>query len=575
MREVNAGRNREVISLKFSGAPTSLGVSIGKTKVYKRESGEEKKEPVESDKELGKVRKAISKSIHQITQLREETFKKFGESKARIFDAHLLILDDPSLKSGVEKRIIEGEAAEVAVREVMNEIRKSFSSMKSEYMRERVEDIEDIKMRILGNLRGAAGTFLTLEDKRVIVAKELFPSDTVMLKDKALAFVTEKGGKTSHVSIIARTMDIPCVVGIDGISAKANDGDTIIVDGNDGTVIIHPTQEELDVYQQKIEQNLIYRRELEKGKYEPAVTRDSRKIEVTANVGRLEEVPNALEKGADGIGLLRTEFLFLNRKVPPSEDEIIEVFREIGKKMGEKPVIVRTLDVGADKLLPYIKVTKENNPFLGVRGIRLCFKSAKEIFKGQLRAIIKARKYCNIKVMFPMISTVEEVKFAKKIFKEVAKELGVPAEEMGKIELGIMIETPSAALISDSLAEDVDFFSIGTNDLTQYTLAADRTNENLSELYNHLHPSVIMLMDMTIRSAHKRGKWVGVCGEIAGDFDAIPLLIGLGVEELSVAFSRIPEVKNMIRKISVSEAKELARNVLKARTISTVKNILK
>lgn len=548
-------------STKFEGIPASSTVAIGKIKIYRHGAATKRGDRIvrKSNEESKRFKNATFMAKHQIKQLRKKVQKEFGEDNAKVFDAHLLILDDPSFISKVEDRIKNGEAAEHAVRAVLNEIVKEFTSIKSGYIRERVADLKDVGTRIINNLIGTNFSPINLDDKRVIVAKELFPSDTVMMpKDKILAFVTEKGGKTSHVSIIARTLGIPCVVGIEGISEMARDGDTIIVDGDTGTVILHPTQKEFSIYEDKVKRHLLHMKNLEKANHEPAITKDGRRIKVVANVGNAEEVDSALEAGAEGIGLLRTEFLFLGRKTPPTEDEIVDVLRDIGKRMIEKPVVVRTLDIGGDKPPSYIEFPKENNPFLGMRGIRFCLKSARKLFKTQLRAILKARKYCNVKIMFPMISTIKEVKETKKILREVAREIGVSDKELSKIELGIMIEIPSAALMSDQLAEEVDFFSIGTNDLTQYTLAADRTNENISELYDHLHPSVIRLIEHTVKSAHEKGKWVGICGELASVLDAIPLLVSIGIDELSVAYSKIPEVKSTIRKLSTKDARKLA-----------------
>ena len=341
--------------------------------------------------------------------------------------------------------------------------------------------------------------------------------------------------------------------------------------GYEGVSILDPAQNKLDAYKERLKKHSIHMKEVEKGKYETAITRDGERIEVFANVGNVKEARSCMEEGAEGIGLLRTEFLFLNRSDPPGKEEIASVLKDIGLIMKGKPVIVRTLDLGGDKLPSYMELPKESNPFLGVRGIRLCLKSAMELFKDQLRAILMVRNYCKIRIMFPMISTAEEAEEAKRILLEVAEEMDIPDEEMEKIKVGVMIETPSSALISDSLADVVDFFSIGTNDLTQYTLAADRTNENLSQLYDYLHPSVIKLIEMSIRSAHDKGKVVGVCGEMAGDPDAIPLLIGLGVDELSVAPPMVPEVKHIIRKFSTMDSKRIVQLAKRSKTAAEVR----
>jgi len=561
----------------LKGIPASSGVAVGKAYVYVKEFmiAERKVKKSEVKGELKKFRVALERSKKQILEIKEKTSREIGEKEANIFQAQLLMLEDPAFVAEVENKIKSGKSAEVAVNEVVKSLISTFSAIKDEYLKERALDIEDIGERVIRNLLGYKDS-LELAQKAVVIAENLTPSDTARMDiKKVLGFATEVGGATSHTAIIAREYGIPAVVGVGNVTEKVKPGELVIVDGNNGLVIVNPDQKTVNRYV-KISGEIKQRfEELKKFAFLPAVTADGHRIEVAANIGNLNEVKLALTYGAEGIGLLRTEFLYLDRTTPPNEEEQFKVYSQIAQSLGEKPVIIRTLDVGGDKPLPYLKMSKELNPFLGWRGIRISIEEL-DIFKEQLRAILRASVYGNLKIMFPMISTLEEVKTAKNILNEAKEELrsrSVPFKE--DVEVGIMIETPSAALMADALASEVDFFSIGTNDLTQYTLAVDRTNERVSGLYDALHPAVIRLIDKTVKAAHKRGKWTGICGELASDPEAIPILIGLGLDELSVNPPSVTNVKKLVRSISYNEAKQLAKKAIKMTNAKEVRNLVK
>jgi len=523
--------------------------------------------------ELKKFRIALERSKKQILEIKEKTLREIGEKEANIFQAQLLMLEDPMFVNEVENKIRCGKNAEAAVNEVVENLVSTFSAIKDEYLKERALDIQDIGERVIKNLLGYEDS-LELTQKAVVIAKNLTPSDTARMK-RVLGFATEVGGTTSHTAIIAREYGIPAVVGVANLTEKVKPGELVIVDGNKGLVIVQPDKKTANQYI-KIGREIKRRSEqLKKFACLPAVTADGHRIEVAANIGNLNEVKLALMYGAEGVGLLRTEFLYLDRATPPSEEEQFKVYSQIAQGLGGKPVIVRTLDIGGDKPLPYLKMSKELNPFLGWRGIRISLEEP-DIFKEQLRAILRASVYGNLKIMFPMISTLEEVKTAKNILNEAKEELrsrSVPFK--GGVEVGIMIETPSAALMADALASEVDFFSIGTNDLTQYTLAVDRTNQKISSLYDALHPAVLRLINNTVKAAHKKGKWTGICGELASDPEAVPILIGLDLDELSVNPPSIPNVKKLIRSISYEEAKQLAKKAIKMTNAKEVRNLVK
>ena len=561
----------------LKGIPASPGVAVGKAYVYAKEFTivERKVKKSEVKGELKKFRIALERSKKQILEIKEKTLREIGEKEANIFQAQLLMLEDPMFVNEVENKIRCGKNAEAAVNEVVENLVSTFSAIKDEYLKERALDIQDIGERVIKNLLGYDGS-PELTQRVVVIAKNLTPSDTVCMNIKrVLGFATEVGGTTSHTAIIAREYGIPAVVGVANLTEKVKPGELVIVDGNKGLVIIQPDKKTANQYIKIGREIKRHSEQLKKFACLPAVTADGHRIEVAANIGNLNEVKIALTYGAEGVGLLRTEFLYLDRATPPSEEEQFKVYSQIAQSLGGKPVIVRTLDIGGDKPLPYLKMPKELNPFLGSRGIRISLEEP-DIFKEQLRAILRASVYGNLKIMFPMISTLEEVKTAKNILNEAKEELrtrSIPFKE--DIEVGIMIETPSAALMADALVKEVDFFSIGTNDLTQYTLAVDRTNQKISGLYDALHPAVIRLINNTVKAAHKKGKWTGICGELASDPEAVPILIGLSLDELSVNPPSIPNVKKLIRSISYNDAEQLAKKAIKMTNAKEVRNLVK
>lgn len=535
----------------LKGIAASSGIAIGKAYVIREEENAiNRYEVKDTEKEIKRFLEAILKAKEEIEAIKENAVKNFGEEKALIFEAHLMILEDEEFRASVIEKIKQNINAEYAVKEMVEMFEGIFLSMEDEYMRERAADIRDIGGRIIGALKGEEKSSIgDIKDKCIIVAKDLTPSDTAQLnREYVLGFITELGGKTSHSAIIARALEIPAVSGIKDATEILKTGDLIILDGVKGIIYINPDESLIDEYQNKIQREMEEKRELLIYKDRKVLTKDGKRIEVAANISSKEEVDVALKYGADGIGLFRTEFLFMNRETAPTEEEQFEVYKYVLEKMDFRPVIIRTLDVGGDKKIPYIDVGTEMNPFLGLRAIRLCFERL-DLFKTQLKALLRASIYGNLKIMFPMISKVDEIKRAKEILEDVKAELKKAGQRFSdKIEIGIMIEVPSAAIISDLLAKEVDFFSIGTNDLIQYTLAVDRMNEKVSNIYEPSHPAVLRLIKMVIDNAHKEGKWVGMCGEMASDISMIPLLIDYGIDELSMSAPSVLKVKKEILK---------------------------
>lgn len=535
----------------LKGIAASSGIAIGKAYVIREEENAiNRYEVKDTEKEIKRFQGAILKAKEEIEAIKENAVKNFGEEKALIFEAHLMILEDEEFRASVIEKIKQNINAEYAVKETVEMFEGIFLSMEDEYMRERAADIRDIGGRIIGALKGEEKSSIgDIKDKCIIVAKDLTPSDTAQLnREYVLGFITELGGKTSHSAIIARALEIPAVSGIKDATEILKTGDLIILDGVKGIIYINPDESLIDEYQNKIQREMEEKRELLIYKDRKVLTKDGKRIEVAANISSKEEVDVALKYGADGIGLFRTEFLFMNRETAPTEEEQFEVYKYVLEKMDFRPVIIRTLDVGGDKKIPYIDVGTEMNPFLGLRAIRLCFERL-DLFKTQLKALLRASIYGNLKIMFPMISKVDEIKRAKEILEDVKAELKKAGQKFSdKIEIGIMIEVPSAAIISDLLAKEVDFFSIGTNDLIQYTLAVDRMNEKVSNIYEPSHPAILRLIKMVIDNAHKEGKWVGMCGEMASDISMIPLLIDYGIDELSMSAPSILKVKKEILK---------------------------
>ncbi len=532
-----------------SGIPASKGYAIGRVLLQLATSiriTDEVVSDIESEKE--KFITAVSQSKEQLEKLISDTKQNLGESEADIFEAHIMLLEDPELTSSIFSRMEEtGENALKAVSIVTEEYIAVFDAMEDEYLRERAADIKDVSGRIIANLAGTQHELRIDEENTIVVAHDLTPSDTAGLdRSKVAAFLTDVGGRTSHTAIMARIMGIPAVVGMGDITAAVKDGDRIIVDGINGEVILCPSDSQLEEYQVKM---MTYHEELNYLKKLASIetmTKAGKRIHVAGNIGKPEDVEQVLQNGGDGIGLFRTEFLYMDRQEAPSEQEQYEGYRYVLNKMPGERVVIRTLDIGGDKQLSYLKLPTEMNPFLGYRAIRLCL-DRKEIFKVQLRALLRASVHGQLAVMFPMISSLEEFIQAMAVVQECKDELteeGLSYSE--NIEWGIMVEIPSAALSADQLAASVDFFSIGTNDLVQYTLAVDRMNEKVSYLYDPMHTAVLKLIKMTIDAAHQHGKWVGMCGEMAGEETAIPTLVEYGLDEFSMNASSILPAKKLI-----------------------------
>ncbi len=537
---------------RFEGIGVSRGIAIGKAFLYLPQELpkiSQSKDNIKIEQKKKTIDKALEKTRREISSIHKKLIADNKRKEADIFEAHLLFLDDPSIKEKINTLLQQGYSATYAVESAFEESAKEIEKIENEYLKERANDLRDVKERIIRNILNIPNPSLSLVEREcIIVAKDLTPSDTANLDTKKiLGLVTERGSSTSHTAILAEALGIPAVVGIPRITESVNNNTTLIVDGENGIVVADPDKPTIKIFIEKKEKEEKKKVELEKIKFMKLKTKSGKEIEILANIGNPEDAETALKNGADGIGLYRTEFLFLGRENPPSEEEQFEAYRKVLEKFKDKPVIIRTLDIGGDKQIPYLNIEKELNPFLGVRAIRLCLKNT-ELFKTQLRAILRASIYGNPKIMYPMIAIKEEIEKANSILEEVKSELkskGVPFKE--NIQVGIMVEIPSAALNAEKLAKYVDFFSIGTNDLIQYTFAADRTNEKVSYLYNPLHPALLKLVKFTIEASHKYGKKTGMCGEMAGDLKAIPQLIKMGIDELSMTPTKIPYAKKFIK----------------------------
>ncbi|AYE34591.1 phosphoenolpyruvate--protein phosphotransferase [Clostridium septicum] len=532
------------------GIAASKGYAIGKVFLQEHEEiviTDAKVSDIAVEKD--NLQKALDQAKLQLTAIRDKALAEIGEHEAQVFEAHLTLLDDPEFTGGM---LLEIESNSInamkAVENVTNTFVMIFESMEDEYMRERAADIKDVSKRIISNLAGRGGdAFAITEENTIVVAHDLTPSDTAQLdRSKVVGFLTNIGGRTSHSAIMARTLEIPAIVGLKDITTSVKNGDFVIVDGIEGVCIINPEQSVVDEYTAKRENFLKEQEELKKLIDVKTVTKSGKRVEVCGNIGSPADAEAVVANGGDGVGLFRTEFLYMDRDSAPTEEEQFESYKKVLEIMNGKQVVIRTLDIGGDKTLPYLPLPEEMNPFLGYRAIRLCL-DRKDIFRVQIRALLRASVYGNLAVMFPMISGLEEFKQAKEFVEECKAELkaeGIAYSE--NIQWGIMVEIPAAAVYADELAKYVDFFSIGTNDLIQYTLAADRMSEKVSYLYNPMHPSVLRLIKMTIDGAHKHGKWVGMCGEMAGDETAIPTLVEYGLDEFSMSATSILTAKKII-----------------------------
>lgn len=568
-KPVEEGKPAKANMLKGVGA--APGIAIGP--VYQFQHQEIPINEVSDGLMLGweSLQDALARAREQLSKLNHQMVEQGLKAEAAIFDAHLGLLDDPELTETVHERIQKGQDALKAWKETIEDSAVVVAALNDPILSARADDLRDVGRRVLKIMVGADDKADSLPDKPVVVvARELSPSDTVSFnKDFVLGFCIVNGGPTSHTAILARALGLPAVVSVDESVLKLETDSYIVINGGDGMVTFNPSPEELQSAEQERNAWLEKRRLALEQAIAPAVTADGHEVEVVGNAGSLEDAKKALKMGAAGIGLLRTEFLFLERTTAPTEAEQYDVYRPIAETMGKLPVIVRTLDVGGDKPLPYIEMQHEENPFLGVRGIRLCL-SRPELFREQLRAILRAGQYGNLQIMFPMVGDIEEYRRARLMLDELEIELKVP-----RIVAGIMIEVPSAALMADVLAKEVDFFSIGTNDLTQYTLAMDRGNSLLSARQDGLHPAVLRLIAKTIEGAHKHGKWAGICGELGSDPYAVPILIGLGIDELSVTVPSVPLVKAQVRDLKFSEVQPLAQQALECSTAREVRELVK
>ena len=565
---------------ELKGIPVSPGVAIGRA--YVMHSEDSFNLPAHAiaeedvSREIARFEDALTRTRAEILGIRKKISHQIGRESSDIFNAHLMILEDRTLIEDVIAQIKERRVnCENAFAMVLKRYFTAFAQINDEYLRERIADIKDIGRRLLKNLYGGEGVFEKMEEKGIVIAHDLSPSDTAMMdKNKVLAFVTEIGGPTSHTAILGRSMEIPAVVGMDQVTSRVKTGDTLIVDGTRGVLVVNPNPNVIDEYTRKGRRFTQQNTELDKLRNLPAETADGRRIQLAANIEFHDEIPSVLAHGADGIGLYRTEYFYLNRTDLPAEDEQYRAYRQVAEKMAPHPVIIRTLDLGGDKFLSSLEVPHEMNPFLGWRAIRFCLTRV-DIFKIQLRAILRASAHGNIKVMYPMISSVHELKRANEILEECRQEL--KKEKLAfdtKMEVGAMIEIPSAALTSDILAPEVDFFSIGTNDLIQYALAVDRVNEKIAYLYEPTHPAILHLIKQVVESGHRRGKWVGSCGEMSGDPAIAILLIGLEIDEISTSPIVLPKVKKVVRAVTFKEAKEIAARALEFHTGAEVRMFL-
>jgi phosphotransferase system enzyme I (PtsI) len=566
----------------FRGIGVSPGIAVGKALVVEARRPRVKREPVDPARiplEISRLRQALEVSRHQILEIQERIAKEVGPQYARIFDAHLLILEDRTLAEQASA-VIQNEKVNVeyAVQEVLDPVRQALSRVEDGYLRERRTDVDDVGDRLLRNLLGQRGSFQVegMRGEVIVFAHDLSPSDTAQLhRDAVLGLVTQTGGRTSHSAIMARSLEIPAVVGVEQICAQVRNHETVILDGTEGVVILSPDLETLTRYHARKQQFEYAGLALHKVGALPAETQDGYRVRVTANIDFPEELPAVRDHGAEGVGLYRSEFLYLNRRDLPTEEEHFAVYRAVAAEMHPRPTVIRTLDFGGDKLASAIQLAAEENPSLGLRAIRLCLHRP-DMFRAQLRAILRASAFGALRIMYPMISGVAELRAANAILEDVKAELqrqGVAFDP--EIQVGAMIEIPSAAMIADLLAREVDFFSVGTNDLIQYALAIDRINEQVAYLYEPLHPAVLRLLRSVVSAAHNEGIWISMCGEMAADPLYGLLLVGLGLDELSMTPGAIPLMKRIIRSVTYGQAAEVAQRVFGCATAQEVEGLLR
>ena len=564
----------------ISGIPASPGIVFGKALVLKEEKivlDTQKIKDSQIDAEIARFYEGRSAAVEQLNSIKDRAYASLGEEKAAIFEGHLMILEDEELEEEILDYLRSNKVnAAVAANVIIDQQVAMLSEIDDEYLKERAGDIRDIGNRLIKNILGMHIVDLgEINEEAILVAYDLTPSETAQLNlDKVLGFVTDIGGRTSHTSIMARSLELPAIVGTNNVTELVNTGDFLILDALNNVVYVNPSQEEiqrLKTLQAKLAEE---KAELAKLKDLPALTLDGHRVDVVANIGTIRDVEGAERNGAEGVGLYRTEFLFMDRDQLPTEEEQFIAYKEVVEAMNGNLVILRTMDIGGDKELPYLNLPKEMNPFLGWRAIRIAL-DRREILNAQLRAVLRASAYGRLAVMFPMIISVEEIRELKSVIEELKVELRNEGKDFDEnIQIGVMVETPSAAVNAKFLAKEVDFFSIGTNDLTQYTLAVDRGNELISHLYNPMSPSVLSLIKQVIDASHAEGKWTGMCGELAGDENATILLLGMGLDEFSMSAISVPRIKKLIRNVNYQDAKLLAEKALQQPTAAEIERLV-
>ena len=564
------------MNTRYEGIKASNGIAIGTIYLFNREEvtiDESKIEENMIENEKNRVETSINDYISEL-----DNTEGANEAQINIANAHKELLQDPYFSDTINSKIEnELKNSEMALNETVNEMVEIMSQIDDEYLKERASDYKDIGYQLMYKLKGIKPKDLSLIEKNsIVISKELTPSDTSnMNKENVAGFATDLGGKTSHTSIIAQTLDIPALVGMQDISTKVQGGEKAIIDGDEGVIILNPSEDLIADYESKIKVQKEKQERLKEVKDKEAITKDGKKVEVAANIGNIEDLKIAIENGCDGVGLFRTEFLYMENDHFPTEEEQFEVYKEATEMLGQKPLIIRTLDIGGDKGLDYFTFPVEENPFLGYRAIRLCL-DREDIFRTQLKALVRASAFGNLKIMIPMVINISEFKRTLEIIKEIKSELDQNGVEYNKnLEVGIMIETPASVFMADQFIKYVDFFSIGTNDLSQYTLAVDRGNENISDLYSNYNPAVLRAIKHVIDQSHKAGKWTGMCGQFASDTQATKLLLGLGLDEFSASASKIAEVKDTIIKSHQKEEEEFAISLLDIETPEEVEEKVK
>lgn len=564
------------MSEKYKGLIASSGVAIGNLYLFTRDKvviSDNKIGENDTKEEFAKVKKAIDDYIQDLAKL-----KGASEAQSNIAKAHTELLSDPYFTDTIESKITnELKNSEMALDETIKEMVEIMSQIDDDYLRERASDYQDIGFQVMYKLKGITPKTLSNLDKgSIVISKELTPSDTSnMNKEAVVGFATDLGGKTSHTSIIAQTLDIPALVGMGDISKNVKGGEKAILDGNEGILIVNPSDEEISKYELLIKEQKEKKERLKEIKDKEAISTDGKKIEVSANIGNIEDLKLAIENGCDGVGLFRTEFLYMQNSDFPSEESQFEVYKEATQMLGDKPLIIRTLDIGGDKGLDYFEFPKEDNPFLGYRAIRLCL-DKKEMFKDQLKALVRASAFGNLKIMIPFVVNIDELKEARNLIEEIKEELDEKGIAYNKdLDVGIMVETSSSIIMADKFIKYADFFSIGTNDLTQYTLAVDRGNEHIADYYSNFNPAVLRAIKHVIDVSHKAGKWTGMCGAFASDTQATKLLLGLGLDEFSGSSAKIAEIKDTIITSSQEEEARFAEKVLDCELTEEVENLVK